>query len=81
MYDSGTMRFAIGVKNQEISVASNEAEFVVDSEFLFEGRCFGQQVHLPLITDNKERLVIKEHGGVEIKGKLGVNVQSFRRRC
>ena len=26
--------------------------------------------------DNKERIVIKQHGGVEIKGKLGVNVHS-----
>ena len=55
------------------SVASNEAEFVVDPEFdSFEGRCYTTS---PPITDNKERLVIKEHGGVEIKGKLGVNVQ------
>ena len=29
---------------------------------------------MSLITDNKERIVIKQHGGVEIKGKLGVNV-------
>tara|TARA_B100000925_G_scaffold196515_1_gene148747 strand:- start:1574 stop:2641 length:1068 start_codon:yes stop_codon:yes gene_type:complete len=77
LYDSGTMRFGIGVEapNAQFSVASNEAEFVVDPEFdhLRVGAYTTSQ--LSLITDNKERLVIKEHGGVEIKGKLGVNVQ------
>ena len=29
---------------------------------------------MSLITDNKERIVIKQHGGVEVKDKLGVNV-------
>ena len=30
---------------------------------------------MSLLTDNKERIVIKEQGGVEVKGTLGINVQ------
>ena len=35
LYESGTMRFGIGVEapNAQFSVASNEAEFVVDPDF------------------------------------------------
>ena len=77
LYDSGTMRFGIGVEapNAQFSVASNEAEFVVDPDFDHLRVGAYTTSKLSLITDNKERLVLKEHGGVEIKGKLGVNVQ------
>jgi len=77
LYDSGTMRFGIGVEapNAQFSVASNEAEFVVDPDFDHLRVGAYTTSKLSLITDNKERIVIKEHGGVEVKGKLGVNVQ------
>lgn len=77
LYDSGTMRFGIGVEapNAQFSVASNEAEFVVDPDFDHLRVGAHTTSKLSLITDNKERLVLKEHGGVEIKGSLGINVQ------
>ena len=76
LYDSGTMRFGIGVEapNAQFSVASNEAEFVVDPEFDHLRVGAYTTSKLSLITDNKERIIVKEHGGVEIKGSLGVNV-------
>ena len=77
LYDSGTMRFGIGVEapNAQFSVASNEAEFVVDPDFDHLRVGAYTTSKLSLITDNKERLVLKEHGGIEVKGSLGVNVQ------
>ena len=76
-YDSGTMRFAIGAEapNAQLSVASNEAEFVVDPEFDHIRVGAYTTSKMSLITDNKERLVIKEQGGVEVKGALGIKVQ------
>jgi len=77
LYDSGTMRFGIGVEapNAQFSVASNEAEFVVDPDFDHLRVGAYTTSKLSLITDNKERIVLKEHGGVEIKGSVGINVQ------
>ena len=76
MYDSGTMRLSIGCEapNAQLSVASNEAEFVVDPDFdhIRVGAYTTSQ--MSLITDNKERIVIKEQGDVEIKGKVGINI-------
>ena len=76
-YDSGTMRFAIGAEapNAQLSVASNEAEFVVDPEFDHIRVGAYTTSKMSLITDNKERIVIKEQGGVEVKGTLGIKVQ------
>ena len=76
-YDSGTMRFAIGAEapNAQLSVASNEAEFVVDPEFDHVRVGAYTTSKMSLITDNKERIVIKEQGGVEVKGTLGIKVQ------
>ena len=76
-YDSGTMRFAIGAEapNAQFSVASNEAEFVVDPEFDHVRVGAYTTSKMSLITDNKERIVIKEQGGVEVKGTLGIKVQ------
>jgi len=76
-YDSGTMRFAIGAEapNAQLSVASNEAEFVVDPEFDHVRVGAYTTSKMSLITDNKERIVIKEQGGVEVKGALGIKVQ------
>jgi len=75
-YESGTSRFGIGTEapNASFSVSSNEAEFVVDPDFDHLRVGAWTTSKMSLITDNKERIVIKQHGGVEIKGKLGVNV-------
>lgn len=75
-WDSGTMRFSIGAEapNAQLSVASNEAEFIVDPEFDHVRVGTYTTSKMSLITDNKERIVLKEHGGVEIKGRLGINV-------
>lgn len=77
MYESGTMRLGIGSEapNAQLSVASNEAEFVVDPDFDHVRVGTYTTSQMSLITDNKERLVIKEQGGVEVKGRLGINVQ------
>ena len=76
-WDSGTMRFGIGVEaaNAQFSVASNEAEFVVDPEFDHVRVGAYTTSKMSLLTDNKERIVIKEQGGVEVKGALGIKVQ------
>ena len=76
-YNSGTMRFGIGseVANAQFSVASNEAEFVVDPEFDHIRVGSYTTSKMSLLTDNKERIVIKEQGGVEVKGTLGIKVQ------
>lgn len=75
-WDSGTMRFSIGAEapNAQLSVASNEAEFVVDPDFDHIRVGAYTTSKMSLITDNKERIVIKQHGGVEIKGTVGINV-------
>tara|TARA_X000000950_G_scaffold151444_1_gene186490 strand:- start:1586 stop:2653 length:1068 start_codon:yes stop_codon:yes gene_type:complete len=76
-YDSGTMRLGVGseVANAQFSVASNEAEFVVDPDFDHVRVGAYTTSKMSLLTDNKERIVIKEQGGVEVKGALGVKVQ------
>ena len=76
-YDSGTMRFGIGseVANAQFSVASNEAEFVVDPEFDHIRVGSYTTSKMSLLTDNKDRIVIKEQGGVEVKDTLGIKVQ------
>lgn len=76
MYDSGTMRFSIGCEapNAQLSVASNEAEFVVDPDFDHVKVGTYTTSKLSIITDNKERIIIKEHGGTELKGTVGINV-------
>ena len=75
-YESGTSRLGIGTDapNGTLSVSSNEAEFVVDPDFDHLRVGAWTTSKMSLITDNKERITIKQHGGVEIKGKLGVNV-------
>lgn len=75
-WDSGTMRFAIGAEapNAQFSVASNEAEFIVDPDFDHVRIGAYTTSKLSIITDNKERITIKDHGHVEVKGKLGINV-------
>ena len=76
MYDSGTMRFSIGCEapNAQLSVASNEAEFVVDPDFDHVKVGTYTTSKLSIITDNKERIIVKEHGGIELKGAVGINV-------
>jgi hypothetical protein len=71
------MRFAIGAEapNAQLSVASNEAEFVVDPDFDHIRVGAYTTSKMSLITDNKERIVIKEQGGVEVKSTLGIKVQ------
>lgn len=75
-WDSGSMRFAIGAEapNGQLSVASNEAEFIVDPEFDHVRVGSYTTSKMSLITDNKERLILKEHGGIEVKGTVGINV-------
>lgn len=75
-WDSGTMRFSIGAEapNGQLSVASNEAEFIVDPDFDHIRIGSYTTSKLSLITDNKERISIKEHGGVLINGTVGINV-------
>ena len=74
-YESGTMRLGLGTEapNATLSVSSNEAEFIVDPDFDHLRVGAWTTSKMSLITDNKERITIKEHGGVEVKGKLGVN--------
>lgn len=76
MWDSGTMRFSIGAEapNGQLSVASNEAEFIVDPDFDHIRVGAYTTSKMSLVTDNKERIVIKQHGDVEVKGKLGINI-------
>ena len=76
-YDSGTMRLGIGseVANAQLSVSSSEAEFVVDPDFDHVRVGAYTTSKMSLITDNKERIVLKEQGGVEVKGTLGIKVQ------
>jgi hypothetical protein len=75
-YESGTSRLGIGTEapNGALSVSSDEAEFVVDPDFDHLRVGAWTTSKMSLITDNKERITIKQHGGVEIKGKLGINV-------
>tara|TARA_B100000900_G_scaffold389594_1_gene382634 strand:+ start:336 stop:1403 length:1068 start_codon:yes stop_codon:yes gene_type:complete len=75
-YDSGMMRLGIGSEaaNAQLSVSSNEAEFVVDPDFDHVRVGAYTTSKMSLLTDNKERIVIKEQGGVEVKGTLGVKV-------
>lgn len=75
-YESGTSRLGIGTEapNGSLSVSSNEAEFIVDPDFDHLRVGAWTTSKMSLITDNKERIVIKQHGGVEVKDKLGVNV-------
>ena len=74
-YESGTSRLGIGTEapNGQLSVSSDEAEFVVDPDFDHLRVGAWTTSKMSLITDNKERIVIKQHGGVEIKDKLGIN--------
>ena len=76
IYESGTSRLGIGTEapNGALSVSSDEAEFVVDPDFDHLRVGAWTTSKMSLITDNKERITIKQHGGVEIKGKLGINV-------
>jgi len=71
-YESGTSRLGIGTEapNGQLSVSSDEAEFVVDPDFDHLRVGAWTTSKMSLITDNKERIVIKQHGGVEIKDKL-----------
>jgi hypothetical protein len=75
-YDSGMMRLGIGSEaaNAQLSVSSNEAEFVVDPDFDHVRVGAYTTSKMSLLTDNKERIVIKEQGGVEVKGTLGIKV-------
>tara|TARA_B100000965_G_scaffold195932_1_gene163693 strand:- start:80 stop:1141 length:1062 start_codon:yes stop_codon:yes gene_type:complete len=74
-YDSGTERFAIGTEapNGQLSVSSIEAEYIVDPQFDDVKVGTYTTSKMSFITDNKDRLIIKEQGGVEVKGSLGVN--------
>ena len=60
--------------NAQLSVSSNEAEFVVDPDFDHVRVGAYTTSKMSLLTDNKERIVIKEQGGVEVKGTLGIKV-------
>lgn len=75
LYDSGSMRFSIGAEtpNAQFSVASNEAEFIVDPDF--DNVRIGSYTtsQLEIITDNTARITIKDTGNVNVKGKLGIN--------
>lgn len=77
MYESGTMRLGIGSEapNAQLSVASNEAEFIVDPDFDHIKIGSYTTSDLSLVTDNKERITIKQHGDISIKTKVGINVE------
>jgi hypothetical protein len=77
LYDSGMMRFSIGCEapNGQLSVASNEAEFVVDPEFDHVRIGNYTTSKLSIITDNQDRIIIGQNGGIELKGTVGINVQ------
>lgn len=76
IYESGTMRLGIGTEapNAQLSISSNESEFVVDPDFDHVRVGTYTTSKMSLITDNKERLIIKEHGNIELKGRIGINV-------
>jgi hypothetical protein len=76
-WDSGSMRFAIGKEtpNGQLSVASNEAEFIVDPFFDVIKVGTYTTSDLEIITDDTARISIKKTGGVNVHGKLGVNTE------
>ena len=76
-WDSGSMRFSIGneIPNGQLSVASNEAEFVVDPFFDTVKVGTYSTSNLEIITDDTTRISIKKTGGVNVHGKLGVNTE------
>lgn len=76
-WDSGSMRFAIGKEtpNGQLSVASNEAEFIVDPVFDVVKVGTYTTSDLEIITDDTARISIKKTGGVNVHGKLGVNTE------
>lgn len=76
-WDSGSMRFSIGneLPNGQLSVSSNEAEFVIDP--FFDTVKIGTYTtsNLEIVTDDIARISIKKTGGVNIHGKLGINTE------
>lgn len=74
-WDSGTMRFSIGneVPNGQLSVASNEAEFIVDPVFDTVKVGTYTTSDLEIITDDTTRISIGKTGGTNVHGKLGIN--------
>jgi len=76
-WDSGSMRFSIGneVPNGQLSVASNEAEFIVDPFFDVVKVGTYTTSDLEIITDDTARISIKKTGGVNVHGKLGINTE------
>lgn len=76
-WDSGSMRFSIGneVPNGQLSVASNEAEFIVDPFFDVVKVGTYTTSDLEIVTDDTARISIKKTGGVNVHGKLGVNTE------
>ena len=76
-WDSGSMRFSIGneIPNGQLSVASNEAEFIVDPFFDTVKVGTYTTSDLEIVTDDTARISIKKTGGVNVHGKLGVNTE------
>lgn len=74
-WDSGTMRFSIGneLPNGQLSVSSNEAEFIVDPWFDTVKIGTYTTSNLEIITDDTTRIAIKDTGNVNVIGKLGIN--------
>lgn len=74
-WDSGTMRFSIGneLPNGQLSVSSNEAEFIVDPWFDTVKVGTYTTSNLEIVTDDTARITIKDTGNVNVIGKLGIN--------
>lgn len=76
-WDSGLMRLSIGneLPNGQLSVSSNEAEFVVDP--MFDTVKIGTYTtsDLEVITDDTVRLKIDKTGKITFNEKIGINVQ------
>ena len=87
-YNGDEMRFGIGTElgNGQLSVGSNEVEFVVDPEYDSVNVGAYTTSDMNLITDNQTRIKIRSNNRIEIgsdsdsittvKGKLGVGVNN-----
>ena len=84
-WDSGTMRFSIGneLPNGQLSVSSNEAEFIVDPWFDTVKIGTYTTSNLEIVTDDTTRIEVAANGNISLNGRvnitqpLGVGVNNF----
>lgn len=73
-WDSGLMRLSIGneLPNGQLSVSSNEAEFVVDPWFDTVKIGTYTTSNLEIITDNTTRINVEKTGDIKVTSSVGV---------